>query len=67
MSKRSHKASKVGLIPTTSTSYGPIAQLVEQPTLNRLVVGSIPSRSTILVSDVRVTVRCTTTSCYCKY
>jgi hypothetical protein len=27
--------------------YGPLAQLVEQLTLNQLVVGSIPTRPTI--------------------
>ena len=28
-------------------NYGPLAQLAEQPTLNRCVRGSIPRRSTI--------------------
>ena len=35
-----------GKSPRESGKFGPIAQLVEHPTLNRLVVGSIPSRST---------------------
>ena len=36
-----------GSTPFRRTNYGPLAQLVEQPTLNRLVAGSIPARSTI--------------------
>jgi hypothetical protein len=31
------------------TAFGPLAQLVEQETLNLLVVGSIPTRPTISV------------------
>jgi hypothetical protein len=33
--------------------YGPLAQLVEQLTLNQLVVGSIPTRPTIYASAVK--------------
>ena len=33
--------------PSSTHSFGPLAQLVEQETLNLLVVGSIPTRPTI--------------------
>jgi general stress protein CsbA len=33
--------------------FGPLAQLVEQLTLNQLVVGSIPTRPTISASIVK--------------
>ena len=34
--------------------FGPLAQLVEQLTLNQLVVGSIPTRPTIPASSAKV-------------
>ncbi len=33
-------------VSTAVNEYGPLAQLVEQLTLNQLVVGSIPTRPT---------------------
>ena len=38
------------LVPCT-TGFGPLAQLVEQLTLNQLVVGSSPTRPTTLISQ----------------
>ena len=38
---------RTGSSPDLSTIYGPLAQLVEQVTLNHFVGGSNPSRSTI--------------------
>ncbi len=40
-----------GSIPSGQSSTGPIAQLVEQPTHNRQVVGSNPARPTIFSFD----------------
>ena len=37
---------KVGAVHCLNRFYGPLAQLVEQLTLNQLVVGSIPTRPT---------------------
>ena len=50
----------VGSIPIVHPTFrvfgkcerGPLAQLVEQETLNLLVVGSIPTRPTISTSDL---------------
>ena len=50
---RLSSAKIIGSNPIQRTKYGPIAQLVEQPTLNRFVVGSIPSRSTKIVLDYK--------------
>ena len=38
----------VGSTPTLSTIYSPVAQLAEQAAVNRLVVGSSPTRGAIL-------------------
>ena len=38
---------EVGAVHCLNRFYGPLAQLVEQLTLNQLVVGSIPTRPTI--------------------
>ena len=40
----------VGSSPIIHPNNGPLAQLVEQLTLNQLVVGSIPTRPTIILS-----------------
>ena len=37
----------------SAKSYGPIAQLVEQLTLNQRVAGSSPARLTIISNDLR--------------
>jgi hypothetical protein len=47
LGKQTFNLCNVGSTPIRRTNYGPLAQLVEQPTLNRLVAGSIPARSTI--------------------
>ena len=41
------------LVPCT-TGFGPLAQLVEQLTLNQLVVGSSPTRPTIFIQTSSV-------------
>ena len=46
----------VGSIPIAHPVYchGPLAQLVEQLTLNQRVVGSIPTRPNLLIDKVNV-------------
>ena len=41
-----------GSSPVVHPKYGPLAQLVEQLTLNQLVVGSIPTRPTKLINNL---------------
>ncbi len=43
-----HPTFLVGLREVCEKVFGPLAQLVEQLTLNQLVVGSIPTRPTII-------------------
>ncbi len=47
------KVGRVACCVLRKSLYGPLAQLVEQLTLNQLVVGSIPTRPTIYARIVK--------------
>ena len=53
---------EVGAVHCLNRFYGPLAQLVEQLTLNQLVVGSIPTRPTnfmnIFIELLAITFHC---------